>query len=139
MASAAGYVGAGPSAESRFERNVPYQSGVRWGIFSDDPINDLGSKATMPTSAALIEGYRQIIAKAHARRIRFLCSTLTPFEGSNGWKPAGKSARREVNALLVDGKSGCDAIVDQDAATHDPALPRKFPSAYDGGDHHSSE
>jgi len=35
--------GAGDSAESRFQRDVLDQPGVRWVIFSDDPINDLGS------------------------------------------------------------------------------------------------
>jgi lysophospholipase L1-like esterase len=128
-------VGAGPSAENRFERDVLDQPGVRWVIFSDDPINDLGSKESRPSSAALIAGYRRIIAKAHARGILFQCSTLTPYAGSNGWSIAGETAREEVNVFLVGGKSGCDAVVDQDAATHDPAQPSRFLPAYDAGDH----
>ena len=35
--------GAGQSALNRFDRDVLGQPGVRWVIFSDDPINDLGS------------------------------------------------------------------------------------------------
>jgi hypothetical protein len=91
--------------------------------------------AAQAQSAALPEGYRQIIAKAHAKGIRFLCSTLTPYEGSSGWRPAGESARKEVNAFLFSSESGCDAIVDQDAATHDPVHPTRFLPAYDAGDH----
>lgn len=36
--------GAGQSALKRFERDVIAQSGVRWVIFSDDPINDLPAR-----------------------------------------------------------------------------------------------
>ena len=44
--------GAGPSAESRFDRDVLAQSGVRWVIFADDPINDLGSTRPPPAAEA---------------------------------------------------------------------------------------
>jgi hypothetical protein len=48
--------GAGQSALNRFSRDVVGQSGVKWVIFSDDPINDLGSTNPPPTSAQLISG-----------------------------------------------------------------------------------
>lgn len=128
-------VGGGPSAESRLDRDVLDEPGVKWVIFSDDPINDLGNRDSMPTSQALIAGYRRILAQAHAKGIRFLCSTLTPYEGSRGWTPEGEIARGEVNAFLRSQSSGCDAIVDQDGATHDPTHPTRFLPAYDAGDH----
>lgn len=37
------HAGAGASAEARFERDVIEQPGVRWVIFADDPINDVGA------------------------------------------------------------------------------------------------
>jgi len=127
--------GAGPSALSRFDHDVLTQPGVRWVIFSDDPINDLGSTYPPPTADALIAGIERLIARAHERNIQFICSTLTPYEGANYWTPIGEAAREQVNAFLHSGKSGCDAVIDQDAATHDPAHPTQYLPAYDSGDH----
>jgi hypothetical protein len=67
--------------------------------------------------------------------LKFLCSTLTPFHGSGGWTSAGETAREQYDAFLVGSSSGCDGIVDQDVATHDPSNPTQFLPAYDCGDH----
>lgn len=127
--------GAGPSAESRFERDVLDQPGVRWVIFSDDPINDLGSTRPPPSAAALIASIRRLIAKAHSMQIQFLCSTLTPYQGANYWRPEDEPVREEFNAFVRSRESGCDGVVDQEAATHDPTRPTAFLPAYDSGDH----
>jgi lysophospholipase L1-like esterase len=104
-------------------------------IFSDDPINDLGSTSPAPKADMLIAGIQRLIAQAHEKRIRFFCSTLTPYEGANYWTLSGETAREEVNAFLRSEKSGCDAVIDQDTATHDPAHPTRYLPAYDSGDH----
>lgn len=127
--------GAGPSAESRFSRDVLSQPGVRWVIFSDDPINDLGSTRPPPTTKALIAGIQKLIAAAHMRHIQFFCSTLTPYQGANYWTSAGEAVRKQINAFVRSKTSGCDAVVDQAAATHDPTHPTMYLPAYDGGDH----
>lgn len=126
--------GSGESAENRFERDVLQQPNVRWVIFSDDPINDLGNKPS-PSGEALIAGLQRLIARAHERKIRFICSTLTPFEGANYWTPAEEKERQKVNSFLRSEGSGCDGIVDQDAAAQDPAHPTRYLPAYDHGDH----
>jgi lysophospholipase L1-like esterase len=126
--------GNGESALKRFERDVLAQTGVRWVIFSDDPINDLGN-ANPPSGDQLIDGLKQLIQRAHAAKIEFWCSTLTPYEGSGGWKPAGETARAAIIAFIQQPNSGCDRIVDQDGATHDPAKPTWFLPANDAGDH----
>jgi lysophospholipase L1-like esterase len=126
--------GSGESAENRFERDVLQQPNVRWVIFSDDPINDLGNKPS-PSGEALIAGLQRLIARAHERNIRFICSTLTPFEGANYWTPAEEKERQKVNSFIRGASSGCDGIVDQDTATHDPAQPTRYLPAYDHGDH----
>jgi lysophospholipase L1-like esterase len=126
--------GSGESAEKRFERDVLDQSNVRWVIFSDDPINDLGSRPS-PSGEALIAALQRLIARAHERKIRFICSTLTPFEGARAWTPEEEKERQKVNSFIRGGGSGCDGIVDQDAATHDPAHPTQYLAAYDIGDH----
>ncbi|MEE4546568.1 GDSL-type esterase/lipase family protein [Streptomyces sp. V4-01] len=126
--------GAGPSALNRFDRDVLGQPGVRWVIFSDDPLNDLGG-ANPPTGAQLIAGLQQLISRAHQAGVAFLCSTLTPFEGAGYWTPAGETGREALNAFVRGADSGCDGVVDQDTATHDPAHPTRYLPAYDSGDH----
>jgi lysophospholipase L1-like esterase len=127
--------GAGQSALNRFDRDVLNQPGVRWVIFSDDPINDLGAGSGRPSSDQLITGLRQLIDRAHQRGVKFLCSTLTPFQGSGGWSTAGEQSRAAINTFVRSAGSGCDGVVDQDNATHDPARPTWFLPSYDTGDH----
>ena len=129
------HAGSGPSAESRFERDVVEQPGVRWVIFADDPINDLGSTRPPPTLQALIGGTEQLLAAAHKNHMRFYCSTLTPFEGANYWTPAEEATREQYNDFIRGRSSGCDAVIDQDEIAHDPAQPARFLPAYDSGDH----
>jgi lysophospholipase L1-like esterase len=124
----------GQSAPNRFDRDVLAQPGVAWVIFSDDPINDLGS-SNPPTGSQLITAISGLITRAHTAGIKFLCSTLTPFQGSGGWTTTGETGREQINAFVRGAGSGCDGVVDQDAATHDPANPTKFLPAYDSGDH----
>jgi lysophospholipase L1-like esterase len=126
--------GAGESAENRFERDVLDQPNVRWVIFSDDPINDLGNTPS-PSGEALIAGLQSLIARAHERKIRFICSTLTPFEGAKYWTPAEETERQKVNNFIRSDGSGCDGVMDQDMATHDPAHPTQYLAVYDSGDH----
>lgn len=131
----------GPNAQSRFDRDVLTQPGVRWVIFSDDPINDLGfaalpgATAPAPSVEALIGGLQQLIERAHQKNIKFLCSTLTPYQGASYWTPSGEAEREQINAFIRTPNNGCDGIVDQDTATHDPANPTQFLPTYDSGDH----
>jgi len=127
--------GAGQSALNRFSRDVLAQPGVRWVIFSDDPINDLGSNNPAPTSDQLINGLKQLISQAHQAGIQFLCSTLTPYNGSGGWTQQGETERGAIDSFIRGAGSGCDAIVDQDTATHDPANPIRYLPSFDSGDH----
>ena len=126
--------GAGQSALNRFSRDAVNQPGVRWVIFSDDPINDLGS-GNQPTADQLINGLKQLIAQAHSAGLAFLCSTLTPFQGSGGWTQQGENSRAAINAFVRGAGSGCDGVVDQDTATHDPANPTRYLPSLDAGDH----
>ncbi|WP_063627936.1 GDSL-type esterase/lipase family protein [Actinospica robiniae] len=127
--------GSGQSALGRFDRDVLGQPGVRWVIFSDDPINDLGSTSPQPTAAQLIAGVQQLIALAHQNGIKFICSTLTPYQGAGYWNSSGESAREAIDAFIRGSGSGCDGVIDQDAATHDPSNPTWYLPAYDSGDH----
>jgi hypothetical protein len=127
--------GAGQSALNRFSRDVLGQPGVRWVIFSDDPINDLGSNNPPPSSDQLINGLKQLIAQAHQAGIQFLCSTLTPYNGSGGWTSQGETERAAIDSFIRGAGSGCDGVVDQDTATHDPANTIRYLPSFDSGDH----
>jgi lysophospholipase L1-like esterase len=124
--------GAGQSAENRFARDVLSQPNVKWVIFSDDPINDLSGSGTPPSFDSLVAGIQQIMDQSHAHGIKFLCSTLTPNGGrpASDWTPAAESIREQINAFYRSAGSGCDGIIDQDSATHDPSMPMQYLPAY---------
>jgi lysophospholipase L1-like esterase len=113
------------NAIARFDRDVLSQPNVKWVIFSDNPINDLGGGRG--TAQAEIDGIRTMITRAHDRGVKFLCSTLTPFVPS-------EPARSMVNTFIRGAGSGCDGIVDQDTATHNPAAPTQWLQAFNSGD-----
>jgi len=133
--------GTGPSAITRFKRDVLDQVGVRWVILSDNPINDLGvetyepSPGGAPTAEALIAAVRDLIGLAHRRGIKVICSTLTPYRAASYWSAPSEITRGRVNAYIRGRESGCDGVLDQDAATRDPADPTRFLRAFDSGDH----
>jgi lysophospholipase L1-like esterase len=120
------------NAVQRFDRDVLSQPNVKWVIFSDNPINDLGNFD--PPAQTEIDQIRMMIASAHARGIKFLCSTLTPFQGASYWSAQKETGRAAINAFLRGSGSGCDGMVDQDTATHDPANPTTYLPAFNSGD-----
>jgi lysophospholipase L1-like esterase len=127
--------GSGESVVHRFDRDVLAQSGVRWVIFSDTPLNDIGAGNPDVTSVQLIAAMKSLIAESHQKGVKFLCSTLTPEKGVDGWNLAKEAERAKVNAFVHSAGSGCDGIVDQDTAVHDPADPTKYLLKYDSDDH----
>jgi lysophospholipase L1-like esterase len=122
------------SALHRFQHDAVLQPNVKWVIFSDDPLNDVGNNHSI-TGDQLITGVQQLISQAHTNGLKFLGSTLTPFHGAGGWSSTGETAREQYNAFIISPSSGCDGVVDQDAATRDPSNPTQFLPAYDSGDH----
>jgi lysophospholipase L1-like esterase len=125
--------GSGQSALNRFARDVLGQSGVKWVVFADDPINDLGD--SHPTTDQLTAGLDQLVMMAHQGGVKILCATLTPFEGAGYWSPTEETSREAYDAYAMTAASGCDGVIDMDGATHDPANPTKYLPAYDSGDH----
>ncbi|MEU4622596.1 SGNH/GDSL hydrolase family protein [Actinoplanes sp. NPDC023801] len=126
--------GRGPSGVRRFERDVLRQPGVRWVIISDDPLNDLGA-ADPPSADRLITALRGLVSRAQGAGVRTICSTLTPYEGAGYWTRRGEAARAAINAFVRSPDSGCDAVLDQDAVTRDPARPLRYLPRHDSGDH----
>jgi lysophospholipase L1-like esterase len=120
------------NAVQRFDRDVLSQPNVKWVIFSDNPINDLGNFD--PPAQTEIDQIKMMIASAHARGVKFMCSTLTPFQGASYWSAQKETGRAAINAFIRGSGSGCDGMVDQDTATHDPANPTTYLPAFNSGD-----
>jgi lysophospholipase L1-like esterase len=126
---------AGRSIQERFDRDVLAAAGVRYMTLMIG-INDIGnSSATSPVSADdLIAGYRQVIARAHAKGIAVYGATLTPFEGAGYYSPEKDVVRQAVNNWIRSSDE-FDGVIDFDRVTRDPAHPTRFLPAYDSGDH----
>ncbi len=132
----------GPNALARLDRDVLAQSGARWIIVLEG-INDIGlpgafgSPAENVSAAEIIEGHRQVIARAHAKGLRIYGGTLTPFEGTvfpGYYTPEGEAKREAVNEWIRT-SGEYDAVIDFDAAVRDPTHPTRMLPAYDSGDH----
>jgi lysophospholipase L1-like esterase len=131
----------GKSALARFDRDVARIGGVSHLILLEG-INDIahGGKSLLlgdnpPLDVdALIAGYRQIIARAHARGIKVVIGTITPFEGGTAFDAARESQRAAANAW-IRGSGEPDTFVDFDAALRDPDHPLRLRAAFDSGDH----
>jgi hypothetical protein len=118
-------------------------------------VNDLGRALGPPPAAAgnrpaplvdpvfgsdlLIDGYRQVIARAHAHGLRIYGATIAPYEGAVYWSADGDKVRTAVNDWIR--KSGeFDGVLDFDAALRDPAKPSQIKEGWHAGDHlHGSD
>jgi lysophospholipase L1-like esterase len=127
----------GVSALGRFDRDVLSQSGVKWLMLLEG-INDIGHGAVDPketvTTDDLIGAYKQLIQAAHDHGIKIIGCTLTPYEGANYARPEGEAIRDAVNTWIRTSHA-FDAVVDFEAATRDPANPKRFRPEFDPGDH----
>ncbi len=131
---------AGPSALSRFDRDVLMQPGVTHVILLE-AINDLnrGTMTADPrdevSAQDIILGYQQLINRAHERGLVIFGATLTPIGGMNRpYSAAADVKRRAVNDWIRSSKT-FDGVIDFEAATRDPSQPDRFLPAYDSGDH----
>jgi lysophospholipase L1-like esterase len=136
----------GEAGLTRFDRDVLAQTGVKYVILLLG-INDIlfpGSfiPASENVSAkSLIEGNRQLIARAHKKGLRVIGTTIPPFENAlfsspaiNFSTPEKESVRQAVNAWIRRSRE-FDGVLDFDAVVRDPNRPTQLLPAYDSGDH----
>ncbi|HOO14919.1 MAG TPA: SGNH/GDSL hydrolase family protein [Candidatus Marinimicrobia bacterium] len=124
--------GLGPTALSRFERDVLNQSGVRWLIIFEG-INDIGNGAP-GVGNQLIDAYKQMIVNAHSRGIFVYGATLLPMKGSFYYSTAREAERQIVNDWIRT--SGLfDGVIDLDRALRNPADTLSLLPEADSGDH----
>lgn len=125
--------GLGPTALSRFNRDVLSQCGARWLIILEG-VNDIGGSHDTAVATNLIAAYRQMIQQAHAQHILVFGATILPFGGSFYDSPGHEAAREAVNNWIRT-SNAFDAVIDFDAAIRDPQNPSHLVSTADSGDH----
>ncbi|WP_294329932.1 SGNH/GDSL hydrolase family protein [uncultured Sphingomonas sp.] len=135
--------GLGPNALARFDHDVIGQPGVSHLIVLEG-VNDLGTLTRdAPVSAEahaalvtrMIDAYRQILLRAHARGIKVIGATIMPYAGSAYYHPdAQNEADRQAVNRWIRTSGHFDAVIDFDAAMRDPADPGRLRKDYDSGD-----
>ncbi len=137
----------GQSGVRRFDRDVIQQAGVKYVILALG-VNDIlfpGSfidAGNSVTAETIIEGNRELIARAHGRRIRAIGATIPPFEHAlfrnppfdQFYSPEKEKVRTEVNEWIRHGGE-FDGVIDFDAVVRDPEHPTQILPAFDSGDH----
>lgn len=134
--------GLGDSALARFDRDALALPGAATIILMEG-INDIGfsgnmipgiSRTDIIPAEEIIQGYRQLIARAHACGVRIIGATMTAFAGSPAFTPEKEAVRQAVNSWIRN-SNAFDAVVDFDAVTRDPQKPDQLKPAFNGGDH----
>jgi lysophospholipase L1-like esterase len=125
--------GGGPSALARLDADALSRAGVRTMIVLEG-INDIKGTPEQRDPLAIEDAYRRIVAHAHARGIRVIGATITPYGGYGAYTESREAVRLTVNAFIRNGAL-FDAVVDFDAVVRDPADPHRIRPAYDPGDH----
>jgi lysophospholipase L1-like esterase len=137
----------GTNALARFDRDVLAQPHADTVVVMIG-INDIGwpgcalaPKDTVPTADEIIDGYRQLIARAHTHNMRIIGATLTPFADSfqgspfEGYYTADKEKVRVAVNTWIRSSGAFDGVIDFDQVVKDPSRPTYIQAAYDKGDH----
>jgi lysophospholipase L1-like esterase len=136
----------GVNALARFDRDVLSQPHADTVVLMMG-INDVGwpgcalaASDPEPTADQIIEGYKQLIARAHAHGMKIIGATLTPFnnafEGTSFqgyFTPEKEKIRLALNAFIRGG--AFDGVIDFDKVIDDPGKPGHAQAKYDKGDH----
>ncbi len=125
----------GPSALQRFGQDALDQPGVSTVIFLEG-VNDIGASAT---SQQIIDAMTRLIGQAHARCVRIIGGTISPFGGSVYDTPAHEQTRQAVNQWIRE-SGQFDGVVDFDKALRDPSDPQVIdPRYHTVGDLHPND
>ena len=136
----------GVNALARFDRDVLAQPPANSVILMMG-INDLGwpgcaiaPRDPEPSADDIIEGYKQLIARAHAHGMKIIAATLTPFNGAfdgtpfqGYYAPEKEKIRLALNDFLRGG--AFDGVIDFDKVIVDPQRPGHAQAKFDKGDH----
>lgn len=137
----------GVNALARFDRDVLNQTHVDTVVVMMG-INDIGwpnsslaPREPAPSAEDIIEGYQQLIARAHLHGLRIIGATLTPFEDAlqgtfiHGYYDTEKEQKRQAVNKWIRTSGAFDGVIDFDAVAQDPNRPTHIQAALDSGDH----
>jgi lysophospholipase L1-like esterase len=131
----------GISALARLDRDALRLDGVT-DLLLLEGTNDIGSSGDtvfghnpLVTIEELVAGYRQVIARAHARGVRVIIGTIPPFGGSPSHSSPEKDALRQKANDWIRRSHEPDGVIDFDAAIRDAADPNRMQERFDSGDH----
>jgi lysophospholipase L1-like esterase len=136
----------GQSALARMKRDVFEQSGIR-DVILDEGANDI-THPTEPRTAPLypclahrrisargmIALFKRAIVRIHARHLRVIGVTISPFGRYGYWTPAIEAERQAINHWIRT-THAFDGTIDFDRVLRDPTHPTWLRPSYDSGDH----
>lgn len=125
-------VGKGPSGVSRFGRDVLERAGTE-AVFVELGINDIIREPHETDADRITAGLKALTRQAHARGLRVVGSTLTPFGGNPRHTDELEAVRDRVNDAIRSGDV-FDRTVDFDRLLRDPYAPDRLRPEYDSGD-----
>ena len=124
--------GLGPTGESRYERDLFGQQGVKYVILFEGT-NDLGSGRPGAEIAEGIQAvWTRIAQEAHARGIKVIAATVTPAKGSF-YEKEGTGEHEKGRQLLnawIRGSELFDGVIDFARMVADPEDPDRLDPAY---------
>jgi lysophospholipase L1-like esterase len=138
----------GVSALARFDRDALALPGVTHIVLLEG-INDIGfpgaklgerylaDRTDVRTPEQLIGAYRQLIARAHARGVKLIGATISPFEGVDlpGYYSEPKEVTRQAVNQWIRTSGSFDGVIDFDAVLRDPDHPRQLLPRFASEDH----
>jgi lysophospholipase L1-like esterase len=129
--------GFGPSAVSRFDRDVLGVSGLTDAIIFMG-INDIQLNSVFPSQTVdanqVISALDGLVQKAKQNKLTIFLGTITPFKGSIYYSADREAVRQTVNAWIRNNKD-VKAVFDFDAVMRSSADPVALDPSLDSGDH----
>lgn len=132
----------GDAGLQRFDEDVLQRVGVQFIIVSIGT-NDISANHAFSDSREqityedLVDGYQQLITRAHERGIKIIGATIKPRGGAQGRLPHTPEAERlriRINQWIRSA-SGFDGVIDFDRMLRDPTQVDRLNPVYDSGDH----
>jgi lysophospholipase L1-like esterase len=136
------------SALARFDRDALSVPGVTHIVLFEG-INDIGFPGAKlgeqyladpedkRTAEDLIDAYGRLISRAHARGVKLIGATITPFEGVliPGYYSESKEATRRAVNEWIRTSGSFDGVIDFDAVLRDPDHPSRLQPRFASRDH----
>ncbi len=116
----------------RARRDVFDQQGLRWLIVAIG-VNDIDATGTDEIADNVINGYNQLINRAHVEGIKVLGATITPINGSFYDSAGSEAARTKVNNWIRN-SGQFDGVIDLEQAISNGSSPPRVQNTLHDGD-----